>query len=672
MHLSHLTIENFRCFGSGEQGFTLILRPGLTALVGENDCGKSAIVDAIRLALGTADQEWYRLEDDDFYDGDTSLPIRIVCRFSGLSPADKRAFLEYLTYPEESAGEETLYVTWTAKDAGQRHRGRAFRRIEVCSGRDGAGPTFDPQSRQLLSVTYLRPLRDAEQALSAGRGSRLAQVLEHTDQVTDFGRPYRQSDLSRVLHSPRQEDEAATPPAGEIVPDDLLQLSLLGIVDLANDLLRRQPGVEKSRSTVDEHLSKLTGPIPPTKIDISGSDASDQVRVRQVLEKLELSLGDTGRTGLGSNNLLFIACELLLLSQEGEGNRMLLIEEPEAHLHPQRQLRLMQYLQHNGEKHKIQVIVTTHSPNLASVVKLDNLVIVQGGQAFPLATGHTKLAGSDYRFLERFLDVTKANLFFARGVVIVEGDAENLLLPTLAELLGRDFTEHSVSIVNVGGIGLRRYSRIFLRQNEGNGQLATRVACVTDMDVMPNCAPPIIGRAEAGVEWPSQAERKWRAKSDYSTERLQGRRSEIESKAFGQSVRTFVSDEWTLEYDLALGLPEDVYVATELAKQDEALAAGLKQVEVLEAEALNQYAAIEIGDQDGCTADEVRAATIYAPFVKERLSKPIAAQYLAERLRRRVNGGELNVQELRRKLPRYLVAAIDYVTQNDKAGTGSA
>ena len=96
--------------------------------------------------------------------------------------------------------------------------------------------------------------------------------------------------------------------------------------------------------------------------------------------------------GLGSNNLLFMACELLLLGSEAEGFPLLLVEEPEAHLHPQRQLRLMQFLQQKAKEaradsQKIQIIVTTHSPNLASAIELDNLVLLSSGKAFPLSRG---------------------------------------------------------------------------------------------------------------------------------------------------------------------------------------------------------------------------------------------------------------------------------------------
>ena len=151
--------------------------------------------------------------------------------------------------------------------------------------------------------------------------------------------------------------------------------------------------------------------------------STPDARLRQLLEKLDLSLSVSGKSGLGTNNTLFMACELILLAQESEASKLLLIEEPEAHLHPQKQLRVMKALQELATENSIQIIVTTHSPNLASVIELENLVLLWKSRAYSLGKESTKLSESDYSFLQRFLDVTKANLFFARGVLVVEGDA---------------------------------------------------------------------------------------------------------------------------------------------------------------------------------------------------------------------------------------------------------
>jgi len=656
MYLSNITIENFRCFGDGPDRFELPLKRGLTALVGENEAGKTAAVDAVRFALGTTDQEWYRLDDTDFYQQDTSREIRIVCKFEELTAQDKRAFVEYLTYGDSAGKGPFLYVNWTAKDAGETLKGKPFRRVEVHSGKDGDGPGIPAEARELLRATYLRPLRDAEDALCAGRGSRLSQVLYHTKQVKEAG----------VRYDPN-------------VDIDPTKLNVLGIGDLANALLEKQQGIVETRSSIDMHLKRLslTGDTIKSTIKVSGMTASDDLRLRQLLEKLDLILPASGKAGLGSNNLLFMACELLLLAQEDEGNKLLLIEEPEAHLHSQRQLRVMRSLQEHAEEKDIQVIVTTHSPNLASAIELNNIVMIYTGRALSLAEGQTELEPSDYRFLERFLDVTKANLFFARGVVIVEGDAENILLPTLAKLLGRDFTEHGVSIVNVGGVGLRRYARIFQRKDTAkDGPLAIPVACVTDMDVMPDCAPAIIGKVAEGSEWPAVNKRRWRSKKDIGDEKaLDAARHEKTAKASGQNVETFVSDEWTFEYNLALGpkddkdgyslnLAEDVYVTACLAENDDAINTRKKTVADVAKGAVDEFAVLRAATvaKNGCTVEETLAATIYAKFATLGVSKAVAAQYLAERLESKHNEGALTPEDLRKRLPKYLTQAIDYVT----------
>jgi len=668
MHLCGLRISNFRCFGDGKDNFTLRLKPGLTAIVGQNDAGKTAVIDALRFALGTTDQEWYRLEDEDFHReaGTTSTQITIQCQFA-LELDETGAFVEYLTYSKDGKTAPSLYVNWTAKDTGERRHGRPHRHVEVCSGEKGDGPSFAPEVRELIQATYLKPLRDADQALSAGRGSRLSQVLSSTTQVSNSGIDY----------------DSTTPVAPE-------RLSVRGIGDLANALLEKQEGVKAARDEVDKHLKgfNLKGDGLQSRIRV-GANSNPDVRLRQLLEKLDLSLSVEGKSGLGTKNTLFMACELILLAQESDGCKLLLIEEPEAHLHPQKQLRVMKALQALATEDGIQIIATTHSPNLASVIELDNLVLLWKSRAFALDKESTKLSASDYSFLQRFLDVTKANLFFARGLMIVEGDAENILLPTLATILERDFTEHGVSIVNVGGIGLSRYARIFMRKTPKQTEdalLDLPVACVTDMDVMPNCAPDIIGRIDKGSDWPALGKRHWRAKRDFKDEaELASKRSEKISKGSEKSVRTFVSDEWTLEYDLSLGrkidgtfsggLAEDVFIAASLAEEDntvhsEKMAIGAITPEnAITVETITESATaafLELKKASvpdaACTAEELLASSIYAKFARDKVSKPIAAQYLAQRLLCKYKRKEISADSLRQLLPVYLTEAIDYVT----------
>jgi putative ATP-dependent endonuclease of OLD family len=254
MYISEITIEGFRCFGYETERLVCPLTAGLTALVGENDVGKTAVLDAIRLALGTTDQEWFRLEDTDFHEGGTAREIRIICKFEGLTTRNKRAFVEYLTYGKNKGDEPILYVNCTVTDTGEIRRGWPYRRVEVCSGKNGDGPNMVEEVRRLLRATYLRPLRDAEQALSAGRGSRLAQVLQHSQLIQQAG----------GLHDPNK-----------LLREQ--KLSVLAIGGLLNELLEKQTGVVGTRGEIDGHLDHLFLTGDPVESRISVSDPATSV-----------------------------------------------------------------------------------------------------------------------------------------------------------------------------------------------------------------------------------------------------------------------------------------------------------------------------------------------------------------------------------------------------------
>lgn len=660
MYLSEIKIKNFRQFGVDEPVFCVQFHEGVTALVGENDAGKTAVIDAMRHVLLTRDMEFMRLQPDDFHirpDGQQAADITICCKFSKLSTSEKGAFAEYLTYEGQNV---VLYLHWFARRLSDMPGSRRWVDIAVRSDPNGGGPVLDASVRQLLSAAYLRPLRDAEREMSPGKGSRLSQILNNFPDMKK-GAPF---------------DKTAPPEDGA----QAAQLSLAGLTDYLRHLVDQHDGVGGAQKAINTnylaHLS-LSGENLHGRISFA-EGGNEAARLRQILERLELDLleGPDGKSrgnyGLGSNNLLFMACELLLLGKEPDGLPLLLIEEPEAHLHPQRQLRLMEFLEASAKpstdptRRPVQAIVTTHSPNLTSKIPLKNLVLLHHQHAFSLAEGETGLSASDYRFLQRFLDVTKANLFFARGVIVVEGDAESLLIPTFARMLGRDLTEHGVSIVNVGGTGLRRYARILQRSDVTKGVIAVPTACLADMDVMPDCAPVILDLVadDADPKWTS-SRRKWRAKKEFGANAaaqlaaLAARRAKL-AEGDAQSVKTFVADQWTLEYDLAFaGLDEEVYLAAVLAANDDPLNDSKKTHESVVANAKTAFAALTVaaaGDR------EVLCSHVYEMFSSKRASKAIAAQYLADLLSDRRVKGEIDSVWLTARLPSYVKDAITFAT----------
>lgn len=655
MYLSALKIENFRQFSHDNHALNIQFNEGVTALVGENDAGKTAVIDAIRYVMQTRDAEYLRLQIEDFHiasDGTQSETITLRCTLEGLSPTELGAFAEYVTY---AGGVVRLYVHWSARRVIASASTRKWVDISVRSGENGEGPALDVGVRQLLATAYLKPLRDAEREMSPGRNSRLSQVLSSFPNI-DTGNSF---------------DPAALP----VDLPDAEALSIAGMGDFLRHLVNRHGAIVSAQKEINEtYLRPLSLAGQPLTSRIGfGEAGTDPAKLKQILERLELGLLDhatgeaRGNYGLGSNNVLFMACELLLLGKEPDGLPLLLIEEPEAHLHPQRQLQLMEFLeaaaQPSAGLRPVQVILTTHSPNLSSKIPLQNLVLMQRQQAFSLATDQTRLAVDDYRFLSRFLDVTKAGLFFAKGLLVVEGDAEAILLPSLARRLGKDLTKHGVSIINVGGVGLRRYSKIMQRKDTSKGEISVPTACITDMDVMPDCAPEILGLKNVkGSVWPDKADRRWRAVKDFGTtpseieDGLKAHR-EKRSDSDGQCVRTFVADHWTLEYDLALkGLAKEVHHAAYLAINEERIDEGKETKTSLLKKAQTAFDKIQAIH----ATDEAQCSAVYKLF--KRASKAIAAQHLIDLIDQRFVDRTLDATGLRGVLPTYVVHAIEYAT----------
>jgi len=194
---------------------------------------------------------------------------------------------------------------------------------------------------------------------------------------------------------------------------------------------------------------------------------------------------------LGFNNLIYMAVVLSELTKNPDScYRGLIVEEPEAHLHPQLQAVLLQYLQSiqsvDGEK-PVQLFVTSHSPNFASIADLDSLVcLVDTGTAVEtfLPRSITFDKGKREK-LERYLDVTRAEFFFARRVIFVEGAAELMMVDALAKRMDCNLRQHGVSLISVEGLNFDSFLPLF-----GDNALKIPVAVLTDADpVAPKALP---------------------------------------------------------------------------------------------------------------------------------------------------------------------------------------
>ncbi|WP_372815016.1 ATP-dependent endonuclease [Paenibacillus sp.] len=633
MFLAELNIWNFRKYGCGEQdpgtskvkpGLHLTFNAGLNLIVGENDSGKTAIIDTIKLILTTHSNDFIKLEYDDFHmpagktlEEDRTDTLEIQCLFRDIEPHEAKNFLEWLSI--ENDGEQQKYYLKVFLK-GRRKGRRVF--YDVKAGTDDEGSLMNSEARAMLKTTYLKPLRDAENELAPRKNSRLSHILDNHQAFDDKEAHY-------LIQAMEQANKAI--------------LNYFEGFD-GEGHIEDQNG-KQLLTQINTYLKEFTPFTSPLNSLFSITD----LKLKTILEKLSLELS-TNKSGLGSQNLLFIAVELLLLNRENySGLKIALIEEIEAHIHPQAQLRLIEFLQRESENLGIQLILTTHSTVLASKVSLKNLILSNNAQCYSMDPASTLLEVGDYSFLERFLDSTKANLFFAKGVILVEGDAEHLLLPTIAEIIDRPLSKYGTSIVNVGSTAFLRYSKIFQRQDESKGKMSIPVAVVTDNDIKPSLYKSIDQEARTEVEINFEENRK--RKIEYYS---------------GQTVQAFVSPLWTLEYDLAVGgsLTKEFHRAVLYAKKiqgsDRYGLTDQKQQECDE-EVESRF---ELWQQEGKDNNHI-AFEIYQGIMLKKgntVSKAIVAQCLAKILLEIPDREALKAKIVGDPNLKYIIEAIQYAT----------
>lgn len=452
MYLSELRLWNFRKY-TNEDGvidetkphLTVPFTKGLNVLIGENDSGKTAIIDAIKLVTKTHSMEWIHLVETDFSLGCDNLRIEII--FTELSDPEAAPFTDKVQINPDTGIVSLHLVLEASRNAGK------ILPYEV-KAYDGTLKPINANEKELIKATYLRALRDADYDLTAKKNSRLSQIL--------------------MGHELFQEGAEGKDTFEKIIADANAKIENW----FKEDFGGANSNKSQIKDVIDTFIRSFLSDNYESELSISDSN------IKGILEKISIGIKGTMNMGLGSMNRLFMATELLHLRRMSEGVKLCLIEELEAHLHPQAQMKVIEGIQQEND---VQFILTTHSPNLASKIKIsmDNtsVILCKDSDVYPLTKGKTKLDDKNYRYLENFLDVTKSNLFFAKGIIVVEGWAEDMIIPVLANNLGMNLTCHEVSVVNVGSTAYLHYARILMRKD--GKSLNYPVSIVTDYDVRP-------------------------------------------------------------------------------------------------------------------------------------------------------------------------------------------
>lgn len=434
MYLRQLQIHNFRKI----EDITIDFPRGLSVVVGENNSGKTTIIDALRLILiPSRDFNALRVNEDDFRNGTDYTPIEITCLFADLADEDEVHFQECLV----DIGKGNFEVQINTRVEFN----KTTRRCNVKMWGGGTeGGTLPSNHYDRFAVIYLQPLRDPKRGLQPGKHSqvsRLIDCLTEESQHADFE---------------------------EIAKD-------------ANDRIRALDPVKQARQDINSQMTAIAGHELAQDTQLIFSDPVFRriiAGLQPEIEGLPFSLN-----GLGYNNLIFTSATLGALRRSAQYSfRSILVEEPEAHLHPQLQALLLRHFANVASDegdNEVQVIASTHSPILASQAPIDSVVSVYEANDTVTAVSVCTIDIEDTlkKKLQRYLDVTRGELFFARRILMVEGIAEALLLPILTKIAGGSLKDSAVSVLNVEGLNFNAFLPLF-----GEGRLTIPVAILTDGD----------------------------------------------------------------------------------------------------------------------------------------------------------------------------------------------
>jgi SMC domain-containing protein len=501
MYIKEIRISNFRNFKEASIPF----HEGVNVIIGHNNTGKSNLLRAMGLVLGYS--PGYRLATNDlFCETDVvalqqqSPRIQITLVFhrseeEALDSPQMGAFAGMMTDPELSEEAELRYEFKLADAQEENYRAdvanvntardiwkiidhdyiRLYR-----SSRSGGNQTAGMNVNDVLGqidFQFLDAIRDVSHDLYAGYNPLLKDVLNFF------------IDYSIKNDNTKLEDEIKE--QLKTLRDDFIQQSS-PLMQTLQDRLRDGKNVFLKYAL--DTGATFNGAVP----DFDGMVTENEMfAVLRMIIKYAVGIEVPATyNGLGYNNLIYMS--LLLAKMQADGSitymkrnakilSFLAVEECEAHLHPAMQYKFLRFLQDNNSNgHVRQIFMTSHSTQIASAVKLDDLICLTSPELGKINVGYPRLIYRDdddkvsKQYVQRFLDATKADMFFANRLIFVEGIAEELLLPVFARYLNQDLTDEHVLVVNMGG----RYFQHFLKLFDANSSytINKKIVCLTDID----------------------------------------------------------------------------------------------------------------------------------------------------------------------------------------------
>ena len=487
LFISRVKIKNYRNFKDVD------VRLGhKQIIIGENNVGKTNFLKALQLILDpTLSDEDRMLEESDFNDtlvnpmeNKEEIVIEVYIENYSNNKTILTVFQDATIKNEK--GKEELKLTYRffpyIDDAGNIEY-----QYNIFKGNDET-KKFGSYERKYLNIKVIKALRDVESEIRNSRTSPIQRMLK--DYAID------KKDLERIAEEYRKNGE-------EI-------LNLDELVDLTNNINKRFGAILGSD---DFDVSLQAMEISPGRVlsSLKTSDISlglnNILYISMILQMLQdktvpslikedkynelivLADGDIVKdTYEQSQNRNYFLKERISDVQHNKlysfmsknmpisnAVTILAIEEPEAHLHPVNQRLIYKDVIQNSNN---SVLLTTHSTHITAIAPINSIVHLHndGTKGTEIhATAAMPMDEGEFLDVERYLDVKRGEIYLGKAVLLVEGIAEEYLVPRFAELLGKPLDEKGIIVCNINCTNFTPYVKLL-------HSLAIPYAVITDGD----------------------------------------------------------------------------------------------------------------------------------------------------------------------------------------------